>query len=153
MTVTIKKNVDVQATLEAKQLKYQVKRDLSGDVQFENMASVGLLATTISAVNNSNTTTGTTTGGWNFVNLPKVVYDASGSTKGLTIKINGVTKTSTSWTAGSFSGTFTPATRQITSTTTGTNTIQLKVFARNGANLSATFASSMQKNDKYTVMK
>ncbi len=75
MTVTIKKNVDVQATLEAKQFKYQVKRNLSGDVQFENMASPPTVNTQVTAFSGTkNTTTGTiaTNDGWNFINPAKI---------------------------------------------------------------------------------
>ncbi len=68
MTVTIKKNVDVQATLEAKQFKYQVKRDLSGDVQFENMASPA--RATVSPTFGATiayTATVASNDGWNFI--------------------------------------------------------------------------------------
>jgi len=67
MTVTIKKNVDVQGTLEANQVKYQVKRDLSGDVQFENMKNTPAAGTFLwgSGWENQTSTT-VTNNGWNF---------------------------------------------------------------------------------------
>ncbi len=84
MAVTIKKNVDVQGTLEAKQFKYQVKRDLSGDVQFTNMSANPAALTFISASTASptNTRTGNNVAendGWNFIKPPKIRIYATGS--------------------------------------------------------------------------
>ncbi len=107
MTVTIKKNVDVQATLEAKQLKYQVKRDLSGDVQFENMVKTDTINLTITSGNTTTTSTVTnaSNNGWNFAKPANAVFDAMLTITGapgvsavveleVLWKINGVTKAS-----------------------------------------------------------
>jgi len=107
MTVTIKKNVDVQATLEATQLKYQVKRDLSGDVQWTNMTSVGIPIAVTSlggATTQTRTDDNATAQGWNFAKLPKFkvkakiwIYGATGSGGSLIVtgweRLNGVNKT------------------------------------------------------------
>ncbi len=157
MTVTIKKNVDVQATLEAKQLKYQIKRDLSGDVQWTNMTQVGNLTISYCCFSGagSRSIIGTTTKGFNFVKLPKVTYSVTGFTPVIFIKINGVTKTSTSFGNGvvTVSGTWTPTTRSITTTAAGPNNITLVISWQDLLDFSANFASSMQRNDKVTVMK
>ncbi len=154
MTVTIKKNVDVQATLEAKQFKYQVKRDLSGAVQFENMASPnGAEATANNFGGGTDTATRTiaSNNGWNFIKLPKVqLYlvalavgsspvSASGSAAAYW-QINGVTKVSTGGSiscssTGSSSCfamdtiTVTPAPVGITSAQVAPNILTNKAFA------------------------
>ncbi len=152
MTVTIKKNVDVQAELKVDKIKYQVKRDLSGDVQWTNMTQVGNLSAYKNAVG-TDSSTGTTTKGFNFIKLPKVLFSYSGLSMGVTIKINGVTKTSTSWGGGVNSDTWTPTTRSITITGAGSNTIKLKVWrGAIAAKVEATFASNMQRNNVTTVM-
>ncbi len=151
MTVTIKKNVDVQAELKADKIKYQVKRDLSGDVQWTNMTQVGNLVTSVS-VSTTFTTTGTTTNGFNFIKMPYANFFYSGASMGATILINGVTKASGSWGPGIDSDTWTPTPRTITLTGANPNTVQLKVWMGNGAYMGATFNSNMQRNDKTTVM-
>ncbi len=108
VTVTIKKNVDVQASLEAKTLKYQIKRDLSGDVVWTNTTNVGVLATTIFAPNwwAGDTATGQTEG-FNFFKMPKLKVLGGVSAFGMTFAmasifggkgqffLNGVKKMST----------------------------------------------------------
>ncbi len=73
MTVTIKKNVDVQATLEVKQLKYQVKRDLSGDVQFTNTGNANPAWTIVGPASTMTATaTRATNTGINFFKPAKI---------------------------------------------------------------------------------
>ncbi len=152
MTVTIKKNTDIQAELKADKIKYQVKRDLSGDVQWTNMTQVGNLGGIVFGFSTSTTVIGTTTNGFNFIKLPKINYGFSGAIQGFTIKVNGVTKTSTSFAPGTASGTWTPATGSITETGTAPNTVQFKVWMGVGGMIGAAFKSNMQRNDTTTVM-
>ncbi len=83
MTVTIKKNTDVQAEFKADKIKYQVKRDLSGDVQWTNCSTVGNLATTtikniiVQTASTTATAQASTGEGWNFFRVPKIRVKAS----------------------------------------------------------------------------
>jgi len=164
VTVTLKKNTVVQAELKADKIKYMVKRDLSGDVQWTNMASVGNLS--LAGITESGvpySTTGTTNAGWNFVKFPKVSFSASRPADGpigfkMFIRINNVVKTSTTTTtfctpgACTLSGTWTPAPRSITSAAANPNTIKFQVSATMFPFVTAAFKSNMQRNDKTTVM-
>ncbi len=177
MTVTIKKNVDVQAELKADKFKFQVKRDLSGDVQWTNCTSVGNLATSRwnSGLFSTNThtaaTSATTNQGWNFFKVPKLRAKArvtSMATISETQKayalfyVNGVKKASTTATAtsGNYTATVTTTPVGITLTSTRPNTITVKVKGkwavnggfRVGGTVFASMLSNAQRNDKTTVM-
>ncbi len=173
MTVTIKKNVDVQATLEANQLKYQVKRDLSGDVQWVNAANAGALAISASRWGAGLTTDTVQTVGFNFIKIPKVqiqAYAYSGSSTSISVtvegklKVNGVTKVSSIITAATtndytktVTSTITPTTVTQTITGASPNTFTAWASVKLNKGFSADgFArnkSAFQINDKVTVMK
>ncbi len=163
VTVTIKKNVDVQASLEAKTLKYQIKRDLSGDVQWSACASVGALAvSTFTSGAASNTAQ---TACINFVKYPKLkIYGGTSFTTTCTVKgkakLNGVTiaglngtlsilNTSTSVT------TLTASTPTKTVTAASPNTFTVWVSGETWLTYSnkVYFTKAPSRNDQYTVMK
>ena len=162
MTVTIKKNTDVQGSVEANKLKYQVKRDLSGNVQWTNCTSVGkpLALYFIPPVTRQ-------TVGFNFVKIPKIMISAGGENPAYTgtaygkLKLNAVTKVSGTVIVPSttyyVSSTFTAATvtQTITGASPNTFTISVTLTGAGSTASSATIfvKTTPQRNDKYTVMK
>ncbi len=173
MTITIKKNVDVQGTLEAKQLKYQVKRDLSGDVQFENAPSLAGTAGIFkqSTGSTSSVVTATTNTGLNFLKVPGIKSDGRATviaTGGFPISIamslpvavtrnsspiavlNGSRTVVTTLTAGnpSFStqwnATIAPSTTKITTVIASPATIKFRVSANVAAVGTPTLISASQ---------
>ncbi len=161
MTVTIKKNVDVQATVEATQLKYQVKRDLSGDVQFTNCTNVGILNCQSTGGGGTDVTVSTgTTAGFNFFKIPKVrlkVYSSSTlATGSFKFKANGVTKLSSRLTGVTYTTTtttVTPTTPTVTLAGASPNILTLVITKNTITSVWATMVSQAQRNQKATIMK
>ncbi len=170
MTVIIKKNVDVQATLEANQLKYQVKRDLSGDVQFK--AAGSLLSVSTYNISAFYTSQDTGLEGWNFVKLPKIkvsgpVTDSTSSMPyahwSVIFKVNGVQRLQETGTAAGSPSTYvkvsvteTPAPRTLTQSLVSPNaqTLSLYIYTIYAVGtLKAQMLTQLNVNQKYTVMK
>ncbi len=172
MTVTIKKNVDVQASLEAKTLKYQIKRDLSGDVVWINTTSVGALSTMILAPGWFTTLTASgQTEGFNFFKMPKLkvraVVSAFASNFAMATAmggrgqffLNGVKKMSTNSVStfcssvgpgpfvsciGSTVKTVTPAPVTLSAAAASPNTVSVKLYA-SAVTVMASFGSAYIK--------
>lgn len=162
-------DIDGRDITASRKIKYAIKRDLSGDVQFKQIGTA--LQTSRGIGVGTSTTKDTGIEGFNFFKKPdlKVAafasdteYSSPAISGFVKLQINGVTKDSFTWgwadtdtTMVSGSSTFTPATRTLTLAAASPNsvTLVLGITRRDTAGqATGSFVQQAQINDKLTVM-
>ena len=138
-----------------KKLKYQVKRDTAGAVQWKNASNIGTNGI-LTAAGAGATATSDATGGFNYAKIPKLFVSAtgpySGSVRGR-LKFAGVTFTC--FTGGSWlpiSKTCNPPTATKTTALVKFNTMNVSIISGYGTGLKAKNKTAAQINQKVTVM-
>ena len=146
------KQIAVDVLKANKKLKYTIKRDLNGVVEFKNATNIGIAG--ILEQNSVGTATDTT-GGFNFVKIPKMRIRASGpgnATINASLKFAGVTFSCSSGPTSYITKTCNPPTVTKTTALVKPNKMSVAIISMNGYNQTARNKTAAQINQKVTVM-
>ena len=145
-----------------KSLKYAIKRDLTGAVQFTNCSDVGILSFFVANAGTAGSDKAATAAGWNFFSIPKmrIIMSSLSGVVRAKFKVNGNAKllgTLTGTTASAVTITKTAAPRQIVSNQISPNNLTLIGTLTYGGGAGygwqVKILTSAKRNDKLEVIK